>query len=173
MKLEDYGFIGDTHTGALVGINGSIDWLCTPRFDSDACFAKLLGTEKNGCWRISPQQPPHRVTHAYRGETLILETTFETETGTAKLIDFMPPDGRYRDVVRIVEGVQGSVNMEMKLTIRFDYGLTIPWVKQTDECAFAARGCADVRRGSFDHGALQCCGRGTQIVRPHLASFPR
>jgi GH15 family glucan-1,4-alpha-glucosidase len=140
MKLEDYGFIGDTHTGALVGINGSIDWLCTPRFDSDACFAKLLGTEKNGCWRISPQQPPHRVTHAYRGETLILETTFETETGTAKLIDFMPPDGRYRDVVRIVEGVQGSVNMEMKLTIRFDYGLTIPWVKQTDEGLTAVAG---------------------------------
>jgi GH15 family glucan-1,4-alpha-glucosidase len=140
MKLEDYGFIGDTHTGALVGINGSIDWLCTPRFDSDACFAKLLGTEKNGCWRISPQQPPHRVTHAYRGETLILETTFETETGTAKLIDFMPPDGRYRDVVRIVEGVQGSVNMEMKLTIRFDYGLTIPWVKQTGEGLTAVAG---------------------------------
>jgi GH15 family glucan-1,4-alpha-glucosidase len=140
MKLEDYGFIGDTHTGALVGINGSIDWLCTPRFDSDACFAALLGTDKNGSWRISPHQPAHRVTHAYRGETLILETTFETETGTAKLIDFMPTDGKYRDVVRIVEGVRGHVNMEMKLTIRFDYGLTIPWVKQTEDGLTAVAG---------------------------------
>jgi GH15 family glucan-1,4-alpha-glucosidase len=140
MKLEDYGFIGDTHTGALVGINGSIDWLCTPRFDSDACFAALLGAEKNGCWRISPKQPPLRVSHAYRGETLVLETLFETDTGTVRLIDFMPPRGKYRDVVRIVDGVKGCVDMEMKLTIRFDYGYTIPWVKQTPEGLTAVAG---------------------------------
>src|ERR1700677_2147019 len=140
MKLEDYGFIGDTHTGALVGINGSIDWLCTPRFDSDACFAALLGTEKNGCWRISPHQPAHRVSHAYRGDSLILETTFECEQGKARLIDFMPTDGNYRYVVRIVEGVEGCVDMEMKLTIRFDYGFTIPWVKQASDGLTAVAG---------------------------------
>ena len=132
MKLEDYGFIGDTHTGALVGINGSIDWLCTPRFDSDACFASLLGTEKNGCWQISPTDPIVRVTHAYRGETLVLETDFETETGAVRVIDCMPPKGRYRDVVRIVEGVKGCVNLESRLIIRFDYGMTVPWVKHYD-----------------------------------------
>ena len=133
MKLEDYGFIGDTHTGALIGINGSIDWLCTPRFDSDACFAALLGEPKNGHWQISPQEPILHVRHAYRGDTLILETIFETAHGVAKLIDFMPPKGKYRDVVRIVEGVSGCVNMELRLVVRFDYGMTIPWVKRTHE----------------------------------------
>ena len=140
MKLEDYGFIGDTHTGALVGINGSIDWLCTPRFDSDACFAALLGNEKNGHWQIHPREPVHRVSHAYRGETLVLETVFETEHGVARLIDYMPPDGLYRDVVRMVEGVRGRVDMEMKLVIRFDYGMTIPWVKRSDEGLAAIAG---------------------------------
>ena len=140
MRLEDYGFIGDTHTGALVGINGSIDWLCTPRFDSDACFAALLGSEKNGHWQISPREPAGRVRHAYREDTLILETIFETAGGTVRLIDFMPPDGKYRDVVRIVEGVQGRVDMELKLVIRFDYGLTIPWVKRSEEGLTAIAG---------------------------------
>jgi GH15 family glucan-1,4-alpha-glucosidase len=138
MRIEDYGFIGDTHTGALVGINGSIDWLCTPRFDSDACFAALLGTEKNGCWKISPTEPPTRVSHSYRGDTLVLETTFETATGTVRLIDCMPPKGRYRDVVRIVEGVSGRVSMESNLIIRFDYGLTVPWVKRAPEGGITA-----------------------------------
>jgi GH15 family glucan-1,4-alpha-glucosidase len=140
MKIEDYGFIGDTHTGALVGLNGSIDWLCTPRFDSDACFAALLGEEKNGCWQICPTDPSVRVTHSYRGETLVLETLFETETGAVRLIDFMPPKGRYRDVVRVVEGVRGWVNLESKLIIRFDYGMTIPWVKRTPEGLVAVAG---------------------------------
>jgi GH15 family glucan-1,4-alpha-glucosidase len=132
MRIEDYGFIGDTHTGALVGINGSIDWLCTPRFDSDACFAALLGTEKNGCWKISPTDAIIRASHRYRGDSLILETIFETATGEVRVIDFMPPKGRYRDVVRVVEGVRGWVNLESKLIVRFDYGMTIPWVKRTD-----------------------------------------
>jgi GH15 family glucan-1,4-alpha-glucosidase len=140
MKLEDYGFIGDTHTGALIGINGSIDWLCTPRFDSDACFAALLGSEKNGHWQISPREPVRRVRHAYRDETLILETTFETAQGTARLVDFMPPRGKYRDVVRIVEGVQGRVDMELRLVVRFDYGQTIPWVKRSEEGLTAVAG---------------------------------
>jgi GH15 family glucan-1,4-alpha-glucosidase len=131
MRIEDYGFIGDTHTGALVGINGSIDWLCTPRFDSDAVFASLLGTEKNGCWKIGPSDPVVRSSHRYRGESLVLETTFETATGEARVIDFMPPKGRYRDVVRVVEGVRGWVNLESRLLIRFDYGMTVPWVKSS------------------------------------------
>jgi GH15 family glucan-1,4-alpha-glucosidase len=140
MRLEDYGFIGDTYTGALVGINGSIDWLCTPRFDSNACFAALLGTEKNGHWQISPREPAHAVRHSYRGDTLVLETIFETAHGQVRLIDFMPPRGRYRDVVRIVEGVEGRVEMEMKLVVRFDYGLTIPWVKRSPEGLTAIAG---------------------------------
>jgi len=131
MRLEDYGFIGDTHTGALVGINGSIDWLCTPRFGNAACFAALLGSEKNGCWQISPRKPVQKATHAYRDETLILETIFETEDSVVKLIDYMPPRGKYRDVVRIVEGIRGRVEIESKLIIRFDYGLTVPWVQQS------------------------------------------
>jgi GH15 family glucan-1,4-alpha-glucosidase len=140
MKLEDYGFIGDTHSGALVGRNGSIDWLCTPSFGSDACFAALLGTEKNGHWQISPKGDVIRSTPAYRGLTLVLETLFETSTGTARLIDFMPPRGRYRDVVRIVEGVSGRVDMEMKMIIRFDYGRTIPWVQKPEGALTATAG---------------------------------
>ncbi len=140
MRLEDYGFVGDTHSGALIGANGSIDWLCTPRFDSDACFAALLGTEKNGCWKIAPKEKPERVNQSYRGETLILETVFETSSGSVRLIDFMPPRGKYRDVIRIVEGIKGRVEMEMKLIIRFDYGMTIPWVQHSEEGLTATAG---------------------------------
>jgi GH15 family glucan-1,4-alpha-glucosidase len=131
MKIEDYGFISDTHSGALIGRNGSIDWLCLPRFDSDACFAALVGTEKNGHWSLAPQEK-FEAKQSYRDLTLVLETEFTTASGRVRLIDFMPPRGRYRDVVRIVEGISGRVNLEMKLVIRFDYGLTIPWVQQPD-----------------------------------------
>lgn len=132
MKLEDYGFIGDLHTAALVGANGSLDWLCLPRFDSDACFAALLGTEDNGHWRIAPASPTYQVRRRYRRRTLILETEFETETGAVRLIDCMPPaDGRH-DVVRIVEGLRGTVRLSMKLVMRFDYGETVPWVRRDD-----------------------------------------
>jgi GH15 family glucan-1,4-alpha-glucosidase len=140
MRVEDYGFIGDTHTGALVGRNGSIDWLCTPRFDSDACFASLLGNEKNGCWQIGPREPALSVKQSYQSDSLILETVFETPGGAVRLVDFMPPRGQYRDVVRIVEGIRGRVEMELKMTIRFDYGLTIPWVKRTKEGLTAVAG---------------------------------
>jgi GH15 family glucan-1,4-alpha-glucosidase len=129
MKLEDYGIIGDLHTTALVGINGSIDWLCLPRFDSDACFARLLGDDRNGCWRIAPTSEVREARHRYRGPTLILETEFETASGLVRLLDFMPPDGDRRRVVRIVEGVSGSVELQMALRVRFDYGRTIPWVR--------------------------------------------
>jgi GH15 family glucan-1,4-alpha-glucosidase len=141
MKLEDYGFIGNTHTGALVGINGSLDWLCAPRFDSDACLAALLGAEKNGHWQISPREPVLKVSHAYRGETLILETVFETANGRVRLIDCMPVDGGdHCDVVRVVEGIEGRVEMELKLVVRFDYGQTIPWVKRSEEGLTAVAG---------------------------------
>ncbi len=133
MRLEEYGFIGDTHSGALVGADGSIDWLCLPRFDSDACFASLLGSEQNGCWRISPHGFAGSGRQAYQADTLILETHFVTDTGEVRLIDFMPPRGRFRDVIRIVEGVRGFVDMDMRLIVRFDYGLTVPWVKRTSE----------------------------------------
>jgi GH15 family glucan-1,4-alpha-glucosidase len=129
MKLECYGFIGDMHTCALVGVNGSIDWLCLPRFDSNACFAALLGDERNGCWQISPEGKVIESSHAYRKDTLILETEFETETGVVRVVDCMPPAGPNRDVVRVVEGVQGSVAMKMNLVIRMDYGRTVPWVR--------------------------------------------
>jgi GH15 family glucan-1,4-alpha-glucosidase len=130
MKIEDYGFLSDTQTAALVGRNGSIDWLCFPRFDSAACFAALLGEPKNGRWLIAPADESAKVTRKYRGHTLILETTFETKDGAVRLIDFMPPRGANPDIIRIVEGVRGSVPMRMELIIRFDYGDVVPWVRK-------------------------------------------
>lgn len=140
MKLECYGFIGDTHTGALVGLNGSIDWLCFPRFDSPACFAALLGTEENGCWRIAPADTEAKATHRYRQDTLILETEFETKGGRVRVVDCMPVRGSFREVVRVVEGVSGRVPMEMKLIIRTDYGRTVPWVRHGDGGLLAIAG---------------------------------
>jgi len=133
MKIEDYGLIGDMHTVGLVASNGSLDWLCVPRFGSDACFAALLGGEGNGHWKICPEGASVRTRRAYRGNTLILETEFTTEAGVARLIDFMPVAGKNREVVRIVEGVAGEVAMQMRLVIRFDYGRTVPWVRHLDE----------------------------------------
>ncbi len=129
MKIEEYGFIGNMRTCAIVGRNGSIDWLCLPRFDSNACMAALLGEEHNGCWRIGPSDPEQAMgKQHYRDDTLILETDFETPTGAVRLIDCMPPHAKFREVVRIVEGLRGSVEMTMKLIVRFDYGRTVPWV---------------------------------------------
>jgi GH15 family glucan-1,4-alpha-glucosidase len=140
MKIEDYGFISDMHSGALVGCNGSVDWLCLPQFGSEACFAALLGSEKNGHWKIAPKGDETTSAQSYRENTLVLETLFDTPAGQVRLIDFMPPRGRYRDIVRIVEGVSGSLEMEMKLVIRFDYGMTIPWVRQPDGLLSAIAG---------------------------------
>lgn len=128
MKLENYGFIGDMHSAALVGTNGSIDWLCVPRFDSNACFAALLGNESHGYWRIAPRDGPGQGRQSYRTDTLVLDTVFETPTGAVRLTDCMPPQGPYRDVVRVVEGIRGTVTMAMRLVMRFDYGRTVPWV---------------------------------------------
>jgi GH15 family glucan-1,4-alpha-glucosidase len=127
-RIEDYALIGDCETAALVSRSGSIDWLCWPRFDSDACFAALLGTRDHGRWLISTRDPSPRITRRYRGDTLILETTFETKEGAVKLVDFMPlRDGR-SDIVRIITGERGQVRMHTELILRFGYGAIIPWV---------------------------------------------
>jgi GH15 family glucan-1,4-alpha-glucosidase len=132
-KIEDYAMIGDGETVALVGRGGSIDWLCWPCFDSDACFAALLGDERHGHWTIAPRDRPTRLTRRYRPNTLILETQFVTKEGNVTLIDFMPPRGQASDVVRFVRGDRGKVRMRMDLVIRFGLGRDIPWVKKTEE----------------------------------------
>jgi GH15 family glucan-1,4-alpha-glucosidase len=140
MRIEDYAVLGDTQTAALVGLDGSIDWLCLPRFDSGACFASLLGDARHGHWLLSPQgqvSPPRR---RYRPETLILETDFETDGGTVRLIDFMPPRDASPDVVRIVQGLRGQVRLRMELVIRFDYGSIVPWVRNLDGVLWAVAG---------------------------------
>ena len=129
-KIEDYAFLSDTQTGALVSRDGCIDWLCFPRFDSGACFASLLGDKKNGHWRFFPEQGVAAVHRRYRGETLILETELQTKSGAVRLIDFMPPRGENPDIVRIIEGSRGEVSMQMELIVRFDYGNIVPWVRR-------------------------------------------
>jgi GH15 family glucan-1,4-alpha-glucosidase len=137
-RIEDYGLIGDCETAALVGRDGSIDWLCWPDFDSDACFAALLGTRKNGRWLIAPRDEATQVSRRYWDNTLILETQFETADGAVAIIDFMPPRGHASDVVRLVRGIKGSVKMRMELVIRFGMGADIPWVKRTEDGALLA-----------------------------------
>jgi len=131
-RIEDYGLIGDLQTAALVGRDGSIDWACFPRFDSGACFAALLGTTDHGRWRIAPRDDAWSSGRRYREETLVLETDWETDGGRVRVIDFMPPRGRAPDIVRIVEGVAGEVEMSSELVIRYDYGSTLPWVRRLD-----------------------------------------
>jgi GH15 family glucan-1,4-alpha-glucosidase len=128
MRIEDYALIGDCQTAALVGRNGSIDWLCWPRFDSAACFAALLGKPGNGFWRIGPAGGPLRGKQRYRPDTLILETDFETADGAVTLIDFMPVRNWESDLVRMVVGRRGRVSMEMEFVLRFDYGASVPWI---------------------------------------------
>src|SRR5918997_219803 len=128
LPIEDYAIIADTQTAALVGRNGSIDWLCVPRFDSGAIFAALLGSAENGHWTIAPAGEVTATRRRYRDDTLVLETEFETADGVVKVIDFMPPRGEATDLVRIVEGVRGRVPMTMQLRLRFDYGHVVPWV---------------------------------------------
>jgi len=127
--LEDYALLGDLHTVALVSKKGSIDWLCLPRFDSPACFASLLGDARNGRWLLAPASGGSCSQRRYRGETLVLETEWETDEGSVRVIDFMPPRGEAPDVVRIVEGLSGRVPMQMELVLRFDYGHITPWVR--------------------------------------------
>ncbi len=135
--IEDYGLIGNLVTAALVGRDGSIDWLCLPRFDSPACFAALLGTPENGRWLIAPRQSeeaPCRISRRYLPGTAVLETCFKTESAEAVLIDFMPltDDEEKVDLVRIVRGVKGCMTFDMELVLRFAYGQVIPWVRRRD-----------------------------------------
>ena len=137
-RIEDYGLIGDCETAALVGRDGSIDWLCWPTFDSDACFAALLGTEANGRWLIAPAEAVTKSSRRYWDNTLILESRFETANGVVALIDFMPPRGKASDIVRLVRGVAGKVKLRMQLVIRFGFGTVIPWVRRTEDGALLA-----------------------------------
>jgi GH15 family glucan-1,4-alpha-glucosidase len=143
LGIEDYAIIGDTHTAALVGRDGSIDWLCLPRFDSSSCFAKLLGSEENGHWRICPSSSTEKVREtrrAYRQDSLVLETTFETENGTVVLTDCMPVREEYPQVVRMIQCTRGTVDMRMDLTMRFDYGSVVPWVRRAGRLLAAIAG---------------------------------
>jgi carbohydrate kinase (thermoresistant glucokinase family) len=133
LNIEDYALIGDCTTAALVGRNGSIDWLCWPRFDSSALFAALLGTSEHGRWRISPADPTLRTSRAYHDDTLVLETVFDTANGSVALIDFMPMGQAGSSVIRLVKGRRGKVAMQMHLALRFDYGVTVPWVTKLEE----------------------------------------
>src|SRR5579875_1678641 len=130
--IEDYGIIGDTHTAALVGRDGSVDWLCLPRFDSPACFARLLGSEDSGFWRMAPVSGGPATSRRYRGDTLVLESAWETRTGTVRIVDCMPVRESHPEVVRLVQGVAGKVDMCMDLSIRFGYGSVVPWVRHVD-----------------------------------------
>jgi GH15 family glucan-1,4-alpha-glucosidase len=131
-RIEDYALIGDLQTCALVARDGSIDWMCVPRFDSPACFAALLGTAEHGRWKVAPREEVRSVERRYRGESLILETTFETAGGRVRVIDFMPIRTDAIDLMRIVEGIEGRVPMRMDFAIRFDYGSIVPWVRSVD-----------------------------------------
>jgi GH15 family glucan-1,4-alpha-glucosidase len=145
--IEDYALIGDMHSAALIGRDGSADWLCVPRFDSPACFAALLGDEHNGNWLLAPtasRVPGGRQSDAvrrYQDDTLILQTQWQTAGGTVRVIDFMPPQsGEAPVMVRIVEGVEGAVEMECVLRVRFGYGKVLPWVRRIDHCVVAVAG---------------------------------
>jgi len=138
--IEDYALIGDTHTAALVSREGSIDWLCLPRFDSPACFAALLGDRSNGRWLLAPAGGVREVRRRYQGDTLVLETEYRTDDGVVRVVDCMPPRQWDPDVARVVEGVKGRVRMRMELTIRFDYGSIVPWVRHVDGALHAVAG---------------------------------
>lgn len=140
LPIEDYALIGDTQTAALVGIDGSVDWLCFPRFDSAACFAALLGDPDHGRWLIAPAGGVTRTTRRYRPGSLVLETEHVTDSGVVRVIDFMPPRGEAPDIVRIVEGVRGTVTMSTELAIRFGYGDIVPWVRRIDDALVAVAG---------------------------------
>jgi GH15 family glucan-1,4-alpha-glucosidase len=138
--IEDYAMLGDLQTAALVGRDGAIDWLCLPRFDSPACFAALLGDENAGQWQLAPASGGVATRRRYRGDSLVLETEWDTDDGTVRIVDFMPPRGVAADVVRIVEGVSGRVPMQMTLRLRFDYGHVVPWVRRRDDGLSAMAG---------------------------------
>jgi GH15 family glucan-1,4-alpha-glucosidase len=169
-RIEDYAMIGDCRTAAIIGLNGSIDWYCVPRFDSEAVFAALLGTSDNGRWLIEPEAKKFQSSRRYRGDSLILETVFTTPTGKARVTDFMPPGTPDSAIVRIVEALDGHVDMRTELAIRFDYGVTIPWVSRRDTRTMTAvagphlltfRTRAEVRGEDMHSVAQFTVGKGT------------
>jgi GH15 family glucan-1,4-alpha-glucosidase len=160
LPIQDYALIGDCHTGALVGTDGSIDWLCLPRFDSGSTFAALLGDENHGSWRVAPRGATRCSTRRYREGTFILETTWETGTGVVEVIDVMPHGDRRADVIRRIRGVSGSVAMVQELRVRFDYANSVPWMRQVPEYAVAG-----------EHALLAVAGPDAVIVRgPRLTA---
>ena len=138
--IEDYALIGDTHTAALVGLDGSIDWLCLPDFDQGACFAALLGDEEHGRWRLAPDEGVTSVARRYRNDTLVLETTFTTDGGRVSVVDFMPVRDGPPQLIRVVMGRSGTVRMASDLRMRFDYGQIVPWVRTIDDALVAVGG---------------------------------
>jgi GH15 family glucan-1,4-alpha-glucosidase len=179
LRIEDYAIVGDTETVALVGNNGSIDWLCLPRFDSAACFAALLGDETNGRWQIAPAGDVTRVQRRYRPGSLVLETEFETADGAVRVIDFMPPREGCPDVVRVVEGLRGRVPMRLLLNPRFDYGQFVPLVSPVPggvvalagPDALCLRASVDLDIGDASISAEFCVDEGKQSWF-HLVWFP-
>ncbi|MFI6428198.1 glycoside hydrolase family 15 protein [Promicromonospora sp. NPDC050880] len=145
LRIEDYGIVGDLQTAALVGRDGSIDWMCLPRFDSPACFAALLGDETHGSWRLGPEQGGECTRRGYRDGTLVLETEWDLPEGRVRVIDLMPPRGEQADLVRIVEGVHGTVTVTTELRLRFDYGHVVPWVTEEGAALRAVAGPDSVR----------------------------
>jgi GH15 family glucan-1,4-alpha-glucosidase len=165
-RIEDYAVIGDCETAALVSREGSIDWLCWPSFSSGACFAALLGTKENGYWQVRPVGEIVETKRQYRAGTMIVETTFVTKDGEVCLTDFMPPRGKHSDVVRMVKGVRGKVKMRMDLALRFDYGLTIPWVTRHEKEVRAVAGpnMAVLRSECMDGAAAELHGEELTTV---------
>jgi len=171
-RIEDYALVGDCETAALIARDGSVDWLCWPRFDSDACFAALLGSRDNGRWLLRPMQDDARVSRRYRPGTLILETRFETEQGAATVIDFMPVRRDHSHLVRIVRGERGRVAMRFELLLRFDYGSIVPWVTRLEAGTLRAiagpdmallRSAVDVRGEDFMTVAEFTVGSGQTL----------
>ena len=182
-RIEDYALIGDTHTAALVGRDGSIDWLCVPRFDSGAVFAALLGRpDDHGRWLLAPAGGIQRIERQYRPNTLVLETTFHTDTGVARLIDCMPIRKRAVELVRVVECVSGRVPMQMDARFRFEYGSALPWVVERDGRLHATAGPNTVvlttpvaveGAGHSSVAVVRRRRRRTSPVRADVASFAR
>jgi GH15 family glucan-1,4-alpha-glucosidase len=139
-RIEDYGLIGDAESAALVSRDASIDFLCWPRFDDDACFAALLGHEEHGHWWIAPEHLPAGRSRRYQHDTLVSETDFESAEGAVRIVDFMPMRGTFPSIVRIVVGLRGTVAMRSVLRLRFDFGLVPPWLSAEDEAIVARVG---------------------------------
>jgi GH15 family glucan-1,4-alpha-glucosidase len=177
-RIEDYALLGDLHTAALVGRSGSVDWLCFPRFDSGSCFGALLDSRDAGRWLIAPASGEPATERRYRDNTLVLESEWQTSTGRVRVIDFMPPRGTAPDIVRIVEGLEGRVEMRTELLIRFDYGSIVPWVRRVDGDTLIAEGGPDalclrtpveLRGEELSHSARFLVRKGDRV--PFVATW--